>query len=298
MASVHLLRRVEDLLAEEPEELPVLLCQLHFAYSLVPVLCSLFSSFPRCPKHFIRNHQHPSPEDIWPRFGAQAPLVNGSQTPILPRNGVACQTTIAASHRLTNWFRGGDLTATRDRGNSVFDRTLLHFATAASLAEARLDSTKICRASRAFHGNIMHSFAICRCQSGLYHALPLCHFRRFHSWPHELPSICAVYERRGTTRIREIRHDPPPIRVETSIAAGLVSRVKMPWNRTVARLSTCQSISRYNRSWMDLRLDELVRATQKLSSNDNNGSCPISNFLVLFLSEVYENATSRMFDVD
>jgi hypothetical protein len=49
---------------------------------------------------------------------------------------------------------------------------------------------------------------------------------------------------------------------------------------------------------VNLVLDEVVGATEKLRSDDNDGGSTVSNLLVLLLSELDEDATGRVLDFD
>lgn len=49
---------------------------------------------------------------------------------------------------------------------------------------------------------------------------------------------------------------------------------------------------------MDLVLDELVSASEKFGGKDDDRSGAVADFFVLLLSELDEDATGRMFDLE
>jgi hypothetical protein len=62
------------------------------------------------------------------------------------------------------------------------------------------------------------------------------------------------------------------------------------------RFPACQTIARDNGCGVDLRLDELIRTTKELRSNNHHRRCAITNFLVLLLSKINKYTTSRVFN--
>ena len=65
-----------------------------------------------------------------------------------------------------------------------------------------------------------------------------------------------------------------------------------------ARLTARVSVAGNNGRRVYFHLHQLVRASQKFRSDEDDGCCPISNLLVLFLRQIHENLGSGVLDSD
>lgn len=69
-------------------------------------------------------------------------------------------------------------------------------------------------------------------------------------------------------------------------------------DKELARLSTRMSVPCDDSRRVDFGLDELVCTTKELSGDYDNGCSAISDFLVLLLSKIHENAPCWMLNLE
>ena len=63
-----------------------------------------------------------------------------------------------------------------------------------------------------------------------------------------------------------------------------------------ACFSASKTIASYNRCGMYFSLDEFVGTAKEFGSDKDNGSCAVTDFLVLFLGKVYKYSSSGVFN--
>ena len=63
-----------------------------------------------------------------------------------------------------------------------------------------------------------------------------------------------------------------------------------------ACFSAGKAIASYNRRRMYSSLDEFIGTAKEFGSDEDNGSCAVTDLLVLFLGKVYEDSSSGVFN--
>jgi len=63
-----------------------------------------------------------------------------------------------------------------------------------------------------------------------------------------------------------------------------------------ARFSASKAIACYDRRGMYFSLDKFIGTAKEFGSNEDNGSCAVTDLLVLLLGKIYKDSSSGMFN--